>query len=898
MGTNFLNNTYCRAERSRSLMDFSTSLEVTFRSIVFILLALFSFSSSLQAQKLSAQVSKTKVVTGEVFQITFSAGGAISSFNPPSFKDFEVYSGPNQSTSMQFVNGSMSQSMSFSYMIACKKEGKFTIPGASAVINGNKSESNPIAIEVVKGTPPQQQRQQNQNPFGSLFGDEDDPFAQQQQSQAQKQQSISPEDFFVKTYVSKKKCFIGEQIIVTQKLYCRFNPVGSTGLKSATKPAYDGFWSKDDPQNNAQVTTENLDGINYYVAEVAKTFLFPQRQGSLTIDPIELEYIVRVRAQPKNTIERYFGGGYQDIPVKIKSKPVSIDVSPLPETGKPESFAGAVGKFSFKTELNHDKVKANESINLKITVNGNGNISLAGAPKLNFPEGFETYEPKLSESINTSGGVSGTKTYDYLVIPRKEGEYILKDINFSYFDPEKKQYVSIPSPDLKITVTAPDPNSAGAQVYNPKHEVQTEENDIRYIKTGPLELKDADESFFGSVKHYAFLFLIVIAFIVFMAVRNVQQKNKANVVAVKERRAVKMARKQLAQAEKLKNENKQDAFYNEVLNALNLYISHKLNIAVADLSKENISQNLLRRNVSQPTVDKLINALHEAEYARYAPAAAEKDLNLVYNHTVQLITEVEEELGRKAGTGKTAMITLLFMLSALSSFSINLADTAATAYAKQNYKKAIDMYETLLAEGRTSYKLHYNLGNAYYKNNQIGKAIYQYELAKKMQPNDKDIQNNLVIANSKTIDKIDAKENMFAGAIKGNIFTLTSLNGWAWLSILSLLIVAGLFALYFSGTTFMLKRFGFLTGGLFMLIFFFCMSAGYAAKRELQNKSQAIILAPELKVHEAPDEKSKFKFTLHEGTKVNVLSLENDYAAIQLANGNEGFVKVKELGLF
>jgi len=592
------------------------------------------------SQKLTAQVSKNKVYIGEVFQLSFTANGNMSGFKAPNMPDFDVYSGPNQSTSVQVMNGSMSQTISYSYMIAARKEGKFTIGAAVASVNNTKAESNPITIEVIKGAAPQKQQQQQNDPFASMFGN--DPNAQQQQAQ---KTEVGNEDVFVRTYVNKKQCYLGEQIIVTQKVYSRLNLRGFQNFKP---PGYDGFWAKDEERKGQiQLVVENLDGINYYVAEFMKTYLFPQRTGKLTVNPIEIDCIVRQQTKKAQSVfDQFFGGGYQDVVAKIKSKVITIEVLPLPEKGKPENFSGAVGKFNFKAELNHNKVKANEGINLKVHVSGTGNINLAETPKINFPEGFETYEPKVNENISTSGGISGTKTYDYLVIPRKTGEYILKDLDFSYFDPEKKQYVKIPSPELKITVEAGAAGSENsAQVYNPKNEIAEQENDIRYIKTGDLKLKPIDEEFFGSWKHYTLLFVTLLLFAGALLTRNYLIKTNSNLVAVKERRAARLARKQLAAAEKLKNQNKQDEFYNEVLSALNLYVSHKMNIPVADLSKENITLTLAKKNVAQETINKLIHTLNDCEYARYAPAAAEKDLNLVYNNTIELITNIEDEIG-------------------------------------------------------------------------------------------------------------------------------------------------------------------------------------------------------------------------------------------------------------
>ncbi len=492
-----------------------------------------------------------------------------------------------------------------------------------------------------------------------------------------------------------------------------------------------------------------------------------------------------------------------------------------------------------------------------------------------------------------------------MVIPSKEGEYALKDINFSYFDVEKKQYVILPSAEVKVTVDAPDPNSVGsAQVYNPKHEIQTEENDIRYIKTGDLRLHPVDEEFFSSWRHYGILGLITILFVGFVVVRNNYLKSQSDVVSVKQRRALKIARKQLTLAEKFKNQNKQDEFYNEVLTALNRYVSFKLNIPVSDLSKDTITENLIKKYVSTETIDKLIGTLNDCEYARYAPAAAEKDLNLVYNNTIGLITAIENELGKSVSSKQFAVksITLFMLITNCLLLTANssqlLTDSAVAAYNKREYKKTITCYESILKEGNTSAALYYNLGNAYYKDNQLGKAVYNYELANKLNPTDGDVKNNLRIANTKVIDKIDAKENMFTNAIKSGLYGLLSATGWAYATIICLLVAALLFVLFVSTGNVLLKRVGFWTGSLFLIGFVFSLTIGYAALHNLNKNAQAIIISPEVKVFSEPNATSKSKFSLHEGTKVNVLSINPNYTAIQLANGNEGFIATPDLGMF
>ncbi len=601
-----------------------------------IVLLLFICNYSVQAQKLVAQVAKTKVAVGEVFQIAFSINANCSNFRAPGLSDFDVYSGPNQSTSMQIVNGSVSQSITLSYFIAPRKEGKLTIGPASVQVNGKKIESNSIVVEVYKGNAAANPNNANNNRNNSNQREEDPEYAS----------AVSNEDLFVRTYISKKSCYLGEQVVVTQKVYSRLT---LRGFQNCKLPAYNGFWSQEEDRTK-QITlqTENLDGINYYVANFNTTYLFPQRTGKLTIEPIEIDCVVRQRSnrQPQSVFDQFFGnGGYQDVVMKIKSKPVSVDVQALPETNKPENFSGAVGSFSYKAEMDKSSVKANEAINLKITLHGTGNVKLIDAPKINFPEGFETYDPKLNESVSVNGGVSGSKTYDYLIIPRQPGEFVIKDLNFSYFDPAKKQYITIPTPEFKISVKPGEAGaSTGAQVYSQKHKVEQADNDIRYIKTGDLDLKPKDDEFFSSWKHYALVALSVFLFSGVVMARQRYIKANSNIRLVKERQAAKIARKQLVAANKLMQANKKDEFYNEIFIALNRYIGDKLNIPVADLSKESIQKNLTAKNVNNETVNKFIQALNDCEIAKYAPGTISADLNTVYNNTIELISTVEDEL--------------------------------------------------------------------------------------------------------------------------------------------------------------------------------------------------------------------------------------------------------------
>lgn len=604
---------------------------------LYILILFISSWATAQTPSFYAQVSKNRVAVGEVFQVAFTLNGSGNNLVYPNLNDFDIYSGPNQSQSMSMVNGNISQSTTISLFIAAKKEGKFTI-GVATVMSGNqKLETKPIVIEAVKGNA-QPQQSGNQNAQSGQ------PQQNQKPEKNQYVSEISNEDLFVRTFLSKTKCYLGEQLTLTQKVYSR---VDLRGFQNVKFPPYNGFWSQQETSNQQiNLTQENVNGVMYYVADYCKVYLFPQRIGTITIDPVELDCIVRrqTKRQPRNIFEQFFGaGGYEDVPIKVKSKAVKVDVQDLPVENKPIEFSGAVGDFSYKAELNKDRIKANEAVNLKITISGKGNIKLIEPLKLNLPESFEAYDPKQNENIKTMGGVSGSITYNYLIIPREKGEFILSDLGFNYFNADKKQYVTIPSPDMKLTVLEGDPGSA--QIITPtKKGVKESENDIRYIKTGDLGLHKNDKEFFSSITHY--LLLIFPTLLFFAALFFVRQHIKANsnLMAVKERKAAKLAKKQLVIAEKHMSANNKDLFFTEVLNALNKYIGDKFALSIVDLSKEKIMEMLLSRHVTEETAKRVIDTLNTCEYAKYAPSAVTGDLKQVYSDTVELISQIENQI--------------------------------------------------------------------------------------------------------------------------------------------------------------------------------------------------------------------------------------------------------------
>lgn len=579
------------------------------------------------AQKLSAGVSKNKVVVGENFQLSFTLNTNGSNFKAPNLNDFDVYSGPNQSSSMSFVNGVMSQSITLSYILAAKKEGKFTIGPATVLANGNTLSSNPIVIEVGKGNP--------SNATAPNGGNAQNPTAPNTENVS--------DNLFVRTSVSKSSCYLGESVTVTQKVYTRYQLRGFQDYKF---PDYNGFFVQEYPINpQIQLTTENVDGVNYQVAELKRTFVFAQRTGTLEIEPMMVECVIRKQSnrRPRDIFEQMFGGGYEDAVVTLKSKPVSITVLPLPDKNKPADFEAAVGDFSFKAHLSKDKVKANDGIDLVVSINGKGNLKLIDPPKFQFPEDFETYDPKVTDNVSvTTNGVSGSKTFDYLLIPRHEGDYKLSDLHFSYFDPAKKDYVSLPLPEFAIHVDPGDANAAAIATHpNNKQDVKILGADIHYNKRELKTVRTKNTYFFGSASYYSLMSLPFLAFIGFVFIRKRNEDLNSDPVAVKSRKAQKMAKKRLSVAEKHLQSNSKELFYAELSNALYGYLTNKLNLPLADMNKETIVQLLQQKQLSGELIQRWIGLLDNCEYARYAPGSVSGDLASIYSQTIDLITQTE-----------------------------------------------------------------------------------------------------------------------------------------------------------------------------------------------------------------------------------------------------------------
>ncbi|MGZ3823071.1 MAG: BatD family protein [Mucilaginibacter sp.] len=578
--------------------------------------------------KFTASVSKSQVGVGEQFEIDFTLNGTGNRFTPPDLSAFQVLSGPNESISATVVNGSSVVSTTYSFIIAAAKEGTYNITAAAIVVNGHTLTSNQLKIKVQGQAPPQ-------------------PKTQTQAAPADDNSQVNTKDLakslFMKAEVSKTKIFTGEQIRVRYRLYTRVDLVANQPDKA---PDLNGFWSQDvvNKNPNAVWSAETVNGLKYSVATIKETVLFAEHSGDLTIDPLVMTFIVRLKTPPRKFMDNPFGN-YQDIKYQVKSVPVIVHAAPLPDAGKPADFSGAVGHFSVYTDIDKKELKANETINYTFEVKGAGNLSLINAPKITPPVDFEKYDPKTTDRITVdSNGIAGSRQFSYLLIPRHQGNYKLDLAKFTYFDPAAKRYITLPTSEFNIKVNKGD-QQVNVPVFNSadQQDIKMLGNDIRYIKTSSAGLYQRGGEFYGSVWYYILLLLGPLSFTTAFFYRRWEAQYNSDLVLVKSRKASKVAAKHLADADKQLAAGNKTAFFEAIARGLYGYLSDKLNIPVADLNKETIEKRLRARSVSEPVIKQLNDTMDSCEMARFAPVSVISQQQ-VFENAKNIINEIEEKL--------------------------------------------------------------------------------------------------------------------------------------------------------------------------------------------------------------------------------------------------------------
>lgn len=599
---------------------------------ILILFLMTAFALSAQDDVSFKVICKKQVTVGEQFQVSYELNGDGKNFESPNFNNFEIVGGPfsSSSSSVQIINGSVTKTNThtYSFYLRAIKEGTYTIPAASITVNKQKVKSTTAEIVVTKS---------NSTTSGSTKAGS----------------ASNAKEVFLEATANKKSVYLGEQLILTYKIYYTV-PILSPSISKA--PSYSGFWTKDISDNNGVLQQSSIirDGQEYHVATVQEIVLIPQKSGTLTIDPLNISCIAQIKQERQqqrgyDPFENFFGdimgSSYTNVKKELISQPIDIEVKPLPTKDKPESFKGAVGQFTYTSKIDKTEMKSNDAFTVTYTVSGKGNIDLLELPKPNFPPDFEVYDPKITTNAkNNSFGLSGSKKAEYVVIPRVSGDFTLAPTEFSYFDPTKNRYVVLESDkyELKVERSANEGNS-GIIYAGGQEAIKIVGSDINHIMSdGKLHKRGA--LLFASPLYFIIIIVMAALFAAALIINKRINKFNQNKVLVRNRKATKIAKKRLNNAYNYLKIKDQGHFYEEFSQALWGYISDKLNISRSQLSMDSVKEMMESKNVPEDIVNQFIDSLNSCEFARFAPGDPDKKMEDLYEKGIEIITKAEKNL--------------------------------------------------------------------------------------------------------------------------------------------------------------------------------------------------------------------------------------------------------------
>ncbi|MHB1920618.1 MAG: BatD family protein [Chitinophagaceae bacterium] len=654
------------------------------KKIGFSLWCLFGLSGWLVAQSVSfqTQVNTHQLGLHETLQIQYVLQNAsqVSGFRAPDFTGFNVVQ-QSQSTSSSDVNGQMSQSVTYIFLLQPTSIGRFTIAGATARVDGHPMESDPVTIQVTKNDQNPQGGQAGNNSGNSAwppgfpvpgFGPPSSSSGEDQLGQGmvgvlkkgQDPMAKIRKNLFVKADVDKTKVYLGQQLTVTYKLYTRLN--ASSNVTNI--PGFTGFSAEDMAvPNPPQATVEKVNGVPFHVFVIRKTMLFPLQSGTLTLDPVEVNNTVRLyRVHPKRSSQGsndpfadafgkdpfsdpFFSDPFgqsgvtsEDYTYNTKSPVVKITVLPLPTAGRPADFNGAVGKFTIAATLDKSTLSTDDAGNLVVTVTGTGNINLLSAPQVKFPSAFDSYASKSTDQFNQNvSPFSGSRSFSFVFMPKSPGDFTIPPVTLSYFDPVSGTYQTTQTKTFSLHVTQGSNGSSSGLTTPPANADMT---GLLPIQAGILSWRKGQVGIFGTWWYWTLLILPLLALLVLLGWHKRQEKLMADEVGLKNRRANRIAKKRLLMAEKFLQNKDQKGFYDEVSRAIWGYLSQKLNIPFAELSREKVNSDLQDHHIGSPSIATLFNLLDHCELALYALSGDQTKMEETYREAIQIIGQLEEKL--------------------------------------------------------------------------------------------------------------------------------------------------------------------------------------------------------------------------------------------------------------
>lgn len=588
-------------------------MKMQLTSVFFAAAFLWSLAGLGQVE-FKARPSRNKVAKSERFTIQFEVNAHASDFSPPDFSGFRVLSGPSRSTSMQVTNFESSVKTSFSYELMATRTGTLGIGAASIKVEGKTYYSDPVGIIVTEQS--------------ETRSDPNDPYAQ------------AAKKAFFRVITNKNAVYQGEPLVASYKLYFSTN-VDQPNVLS--EPDYTGFYKNNIELKRIETSEEYYRGANFTTGIIRQLVLVPQRSGTIRPGRVELQIPTQVPTNRRDAFGRQYVRTINQ--TAVEDFP-AIKVLPLPDEGRPASFDGAVGDYKMDVSLSRQELTANESVSLKITISGKGNIKLVEAPEPKIPQAFEAFDPEFKEDVNVNAsGMYGSKTYQYLLVPRYGGTYKIPEIEFSYFDPGRRSYRTLRSEEMKITVTGgtPQPGATSAPGSNETEQVDFIGKDILFIKTKAGDFDEVGQQFLGSTAFYTALGGMGLALAGMLAFFFMKTNRASDQQRLKSKKAGKVARKHLSQAKKALDKGQDEEFYLALSSALWGYFADKFAIPQSRLNKDIIRDTLLARGVETQTADEVLEIMNRAEMARFTSAKGEGTAH-DYEETARLLTKIEDRV--------------------------------------------------------------------------------------------------------------------------------------------------------------------------------------------------------------------------------------------------------------
>ena len=836
---------------------------------------------TVNAQRITVS-APSRVAAGENFRVAYTITTQdVEDFRSSmrSTDEVEVIAGPYTSkmSSISMVNGhtSATSSVTYTYTLYANKAGVYNIPPAHAKINGRNVASTAVKIVIsghARGNSPSASTRSN-GPSG--IREAGTP--------------ISGNELFIKVSANKKRVHEQEPILLTYKVYTTLELTQLEGKM----PDLTGFHTQEVklPQQKS-FHIERVNGRPYRCVTWSQYVMYPQMTGSLKIPSITFHGIVVQENRSVDPFEAFFNGGsgYVEVKRDIVAPGLSVVVDPLPT--RPAGFSGGVGKFNISAQLSAKEVKAGNPVTLRVVIGGIGNLKLIKQPVVKFPKDFDQYDAKVTDKTKlTANGLEGNMVYDFLAVPRNQGDYTIPAVELTYYDVAQNAYRTLRTQAFNLHVTKGDGRSTSVADY-----ANDKDTDIHPIKLGAAKTVDTSNLFFGSVAYWLSLAVSLVAFVVLLIIFRKRAIANADIVGMRGKKANKVATKRLRLANTLMLKGKSTEFYDEVLRALWGYVGDKLNMPVEKLSSENIAETLKEHGVDATTVGKFTDALAECEYERYAPGDPAGNMNKTFETAMTAIMDIESVMKKKKSGRRHQSLALLCLICLLPLQAMAITkDNADTEYKKGNYQQAIKDYQELLRHGQSA-DLYYNLGNSYYRTDNLTRAIICYERASLLSPGDADIRFNLRFARNKTIDKIVPETDMFFSTWYQSVVNFTSIDTWAAMGVTSIVLALVLVLCYLFASRIAIRKIGFYGAAVLLVVALLCNVFASQQKYALNHRTGAIVVAPTVNVKKTPALSGTDDFVIHEGTRVDITDRTiRGWYGIKLADGREGWMRTSQL---